>query len=95
LTTKLKVLVAATGIGAILSGCQSLTPEFDANFGTSVTALRAQQTADPDAPTKNQSKSVEGLDGRAARESLDRYYKSFREPPPKPPTFVIGVGDKN
>lgn len=77
---------------ALTTACIAPSPVFDENFGSTLPVLRAQQTADLEAPVKNQARSVEGMDGRAARESLDRYYKSFREPPPQPNTLFIGVG---
>ncbi len=85
-------VTAATGL-LLLGACASPNPDFDASYGLTLPALRAQQTANPEAPVQNQARKVEGLDGRAARESMDRYYKSFREPPPPPPALVItGAG---
>lgn len=90
----MKTIVAvAILIGGFLStGCAGPTPVFDEHFGDTVATLRAQQTSDPEAPIRNQSRSVEGMDGRSARESLDRYYKTFREPPPPPPALLIAPG---
>ncbi len=76
----------------ILGGCVPTSPNFDRHFGDTVPALRAQQTKNPNAPVANQDKSVDGLDGRAAREAVERYHKSFSEPPAPVNTFVIGVG---
>lgn len=75
-----------------LTACAPTTPTFDRHFGETVPALRAMQTKNPDAPVANQSKSVDGIDGRAAREAVERYHKSFTEPPAPVNPFLIGVG---
>ncbi len=80
------------GLVLAISACAPITPSFDQHFGQSVPALRAQQVANPQAGLENQERTVTGMDGRAAREAVDRYYKSFREPPPPSNTFNIGVG---
>lgn len=72
-----------------LSACSS-TPRADAVFGDQVRIAVAQQTMHPDAAMNKDP--VVGIDGRAARESLDRYHKSFKEPAPHPSVFTIGVG---
>lgn len=76
------------GVAVTLAGCASTTPILDAHFGEAVLAARAQQTINPDASLNTDP--VSGLDGRAARESMVRYYDSFKTPPP---TFnVINIG---
>lgn len=77
---------------AALVGCVSPTRAFDEQFGRTVPALRAQQIADPQASARNENRSVAGMDGRAAREGVERYYRSFREPPRTTNVFNIGVG---
>lgn len=76
----------------VLSACAPTTPTFDRHFGETVTTLRAQQVRNPDAPLANRDKSVDGLDGPAVREAMDRYYESFAEPPVPVNPFLIGVG---
>lgn len=83
----------STAVAVILmAGCVSSSPSFDDQFGQSVPTLRAQQIANPQAAIENQERAVTGMDGRAAREAVDRYYKSFREPPAPTNVFTIGVG---
>ena len=84
----LKLLAASTA--CLLSACAQTTPEWDANFGNSVRAAFAQQIINPDA--SQNPDPVSGMDGRAARETMDRYQKSFSEPKPQPNIFTIGVG---
>jgi hypothetical protein len=70
------------------SGCESTTPRLDSRFGDSVNAAKAQQTINPDA-SRNPD-PVAGLDGTAAKDSIDRYQNTFKQPPP---TFtIINVG---
>ncbi len=81
-------------LGAVVAtaACAPITPAFDQGFGQSVPELRAQQIANPQAAIANADRPVTGMDGRAAREAVDRYYRSFSEPPPPINTFTIGVG---
>jgi len=80
------------GALAAIGGCAASTPTFDAEFGRTAAALRAQQTRDPTASLANRDKSVDGIEGRAAREAINRYFQSFAEPPPPANVFTIGVG---
>lgn len=73
-----------------LTACAQTTPRADAAFGDKVRIAIALQTINPDA-SKN-TDPVNGLDGRAARDALDRYRKSFKEPAPHPSVFTIGIG---
>ncbi len=86
LALKLAALVAA----GLLSACVPTTPQWDANFGNSVRTAVAQQILNPDA-AQNQDPVI-GMDGRAAREAVVSYQKSFKEPPPQPNIFTLGVG---
>lgn len=83
---------ALASLTLVLTACAPTTPTFDRHFGETVPALRAQQTRNPDAPIANRNKSVDGIEGRSAREAVDRYYNSFAEPPAQSNVFTIGVG---
>lgn len=74
---------------AMLAGCAMTTPVWDAAFGTSVKTATAQQTLNPDASRNGEQ--VSGMDGRSAREAVNRYQKSFVEKEPQPNVFTIGV----
>lgn len=89
--TNLNLLhVTAAGAALLaLTGCTSLTPNLDRQFGNSVNVLKAQQTIDPNASGNTKAVS---MDGHAAREVVDRYYKSYKAPTPQPNVFTIGVG---
>ena len=78
------VLIAVT-----ISGCTT-TPYLDSRFGDAVNTAKAQQIINPDA-SKN-ADPVAGLDGTPAKDSIDRYEKTFKEPPPTFEIFGITGG---
>jgi hypothetical protein len=82
-------LISLAALG-LLSACAPTTPQWDASFGNAVSTAIAQQTLNPDAYSNPDP--VSGIDGRAAREAMDRYQKSFKQPAPQPNVFTIGVG---
>lgn len=84
-TTLATLLATALAAG----GCaMSATPNYDSAFGESVRQARAMQLVNPDAGRNTDS--VAGIDARAARTSVERYYDSFRAPPA---TFeVLNIG---
>lgn len=83
--------IASIAVAAmIVAGCAEYPSHVDDQFGMAVTRARAQQTIDPDAPSKR--RDVPGIDGQAARASVERYEKSFETPPPPVNVFTIGVG---
>lgn len=93
MNTSLRVLMALCA-AAPMAACVAPTPVLDARFGESVTIMQAQQTRDPDASRRNEDRPVDGMEGRAARETMDRYYKSFseRNQPGNALTINIGSG---
>lgn len=82
-------LMAGIAAVILLAGCASTTPAWDAVFGDTVRAAAAQQTLNPDA--SRNTDPVAGVDGRAAREAINRYQKSFVEKEPQPNVFTIGI----
>lgn len=85
---RLQRAAAGAGLLALLAGCASTTPEYDARFGESVRQLREAQVIDRQAGENVDA--VLGLDGNAAREAMQRYRNSFREPPPVVNVIQIG-----
>ena len=83
-----RLLLLATLLA--LTACAQTTPRADASFGDTVRIAIARQTMRPEAAQNTDP--VSGMDGRAARDGLDRYHKSFKEPAPHPSVFTIGVG---
>lgn len=82
------VLPAAFSL--LLAGCAPTTPGWDAAFGESVRIATARQIIDPDA--SRNADPVSGIDGRAAKEAMTRYQKSFAEKEPQQNVFTINVG---
>jgi hypothetical protein len=84
---KKSTFVIVAGLG-LLAGCVSIHPEVDQRYGQAITAAKDAQTFNPQASSN--PKPVSGIDGRAAKESFDRYVDSFKSPPPT--TNVINIG---
>lgn len=72
----------------ILSGCASVTPNYDAKFGNAVREAKIKMTINPDAG--NNPDLATGMDGKSARESIIRYQDTYKSPPPV--TNVINIG---
>ena len=73
-----------------LAGCAApQLNHWDAQFGDSARSMRAAQVIDPQAPTRNGTRTTT-LDGKAVIESSDRYVESFKAPPPQN-IFIIGA----
>jgi hypothetical protein len=75
-----------------LSACAPTTPNFNRHFSEPVRTLNAQQLLRPEAAMANRLRVPEGLDGRSARETLERYHKSFEQSPRQANPFVFGFG---
>ncbi|OZA05024.1 MAG: hypothetical protein B7X95_08080 [Methylophilaceae bacterium 17-44-8] len=77
----------------VLSACQATMPRYESEFGESVRNTLNAQVIDPEAA--NNTDPVAGLDGRAARDAIHNYQKSFSSPASETDTFNIGVGNTN
>ena len=73
---------------SLLAGCVAIHPDVDQHYGQAVTAAKDTQTLNPQA-TRNPN-AVSGIDGMAAKETMDRYVDSFKAPPPT--MNVINIG---
>jgi hypothetical protein len=71
-------------------GCADKPTYVDQHFGEAVNAAKAQQVINPDAPLALYP--VGGVDGQAANAAIDRYHRSFTQPPASGNVFTIGVG---
>src|SRR5450830_1583868 len=89
-TFTIKFILAALLAPVALAGCATPTPVLDQHFGEAVNAAKAQQTINPDASLNRDP--VAGIDGQAANAAVDRYHKSFVQPPATGNVFTIGVG---
>ena len=63
---------------AMLGGCATTTPYYDARFGDAVNAAKAQQTANPNA--SRNADPVAGIAGTPAKLSIDEYQNTFKAP---------------
>jgi hypothetical protein len=77
------LFLLATALGA----CAPSRLEMD--YGTSYKLQKFNQIADPEAGKKIEP--AEGIDGRAAQATMEKYQKSFEKEPP-PPVYTISVG---
>ena len=83
-----KIILLAAAIYQV-AGCAPVAPRVDNDFGKSLTALKAYQTINPEASANTDNP---GLDGRAAKDAMTSYYKSFTAPMPNQNVFNIGLG---
>lgn len=90
--TILKTTTAIT-LACLLTACVETAPRYEAEFGSATRATLNAQVVNPDAG--NNPDPVAGLDGRAARDAINNYQKSFAEPQPTENVFNIGVGTNN
>ncbi len=89
-TSTLKLILASLFASSTLVGCATNTPVLDEHFGEAVNAAKAQQIINSDAALNTDP--VAGVDGQAANAAVDRYHKSFVQPPATTNVFNIGVG---
>ena len=68
------LLACATAVMFLLGACAS---RLDRDYGTSYKLLKMNQTLNPDA--ENNTDPVFGVDGIAAQNVMDKYYKGFEE----------------
>ncbi|MFD1557854.1 hypothetical protein ACFSHT_19855 [Paraburkholderia silviterrae] len=84
----LRVLLIAP-LGAALGGCMTSSPIWEAHFGEALHHSMQVQIIDPDAAMHVASQP--GVDGKAAAAAMDRYDKSFEQPPASASPYAIGV----
>jgi hypothetical protein len=89
-TSILKTILSALVASAAMVGCATNTPVLDEHFGEAVNAAKAQQIINPDASMNTDPAA--GVSGQAADAAVDRYHKSFVQPPVTPNVFNIGIG---
>ena len=85
-------ILLSIAAAALLAGCGSTTPHYDAHFGEAVRTARMQMTLNPEAG-KTPGVGVDGatgMDGRATAHTMDRYERSFKTPPQA--VNVINIG---
>jgi type IV pilus biogenesis protein CpaD/CtpE len=93
--TNFKISVLFVVITSCLGACAETAPRTEAEFGNATRATLKAQIINPDAG--KEANTVTGLDGRAARDAVDSYQRSFADPAPRPAPnnqFNIGIGNQ-
>lgn len=85
-----KAVLAGVCAACVLGGCAEAPTRTDQMFGDAVRAATASQIIDPDA-SRNLTPPA-GMEGAAAKSTIDRYQKSFEAPPAPVNVFTIGMG---
>ena len=85
---KFRICAIAVVMGALHGCAAEPAPFMESRLGEAVRTARVQQTIDLEA-SKN-TDPVLGIDGKAAKTSMDRYHQSFEAPPPS--FTIINVG---
>jgi hypothetical protein len=80
----------ACAAAAALGACAPAETQTELAFGDAVRAAAAAQTLHPEA-SRNMAPPA-GMDGHAARSTVERYEKSFESPPAPANVFTIGIG---
>ena len=83
-------LATVLTLAGVLTACVEPAPRYEAEFGNATRATLNAQIINPDAG--NNTDPVAGLDGRAARDVIDNYQKSYAKPEKPQNVFNIGVG---
>jgi hypothetical protein len=84
---KIALLLSISFMFFLVIGC-AYESRLKMDYGTSFNLSKFNQIFDPDA--EKNLEPVEGINGRIAQTSADRYQKSF-ERPAQPPTYSIAV----
>lgn len=91
MTQRTIIRMAGLALAALIAGgCAHPRYPTDAAFGDAVRTAQAQQTVNPDA-SRNPA-GPKGIDGAAAKATVDRYQKTYETPPAPVNVFAIGVG---
>lgn len=77
-------------ITALLGACSTGTSRLHTDYGTSYRQVLVNQVLDPDASTRLEP--VYGMNGIAAENVIDKYYKGFEEKNTTAPTFTVPIG---
>jgi hypothetical protein len=77
-------------ITALPGACTTGMSRLDADYGKSYKQALVNQVLDPDASMHPEP--VYGMNGIAAENVMDKYYKGFEEKKTQAPTFTVPIG---
>lgn len=92
------IVLVLISLAFVFTGCAGLNTEkmtltppsrLEMDYGTSFKLMKVNQIANPDAE-KNLD-PVTGMDGQAAKATIDKFRKDF-EKPPAPPAYTLSIG---
>lgn len=84
------IVIAPT---AVCAGCETETPYFDAQLGSSVAHLVQAQTLDPAVAGNPAALAPAGADGQRMKNAIDEYHKDIpkaEQPVTRPIFFEVG-----
>lgn len=87
------VIVVATA--TLCAGCETESPYFDSQLGTSSAHLVQAQTLDPAAAGNPPALAPAGADGQRIKNAVDEYHKEVNKPEQpvsRPIVFEVGGG---
>jgi hypothetical protein len=87
--TRSLTIIAAALLALLVLGCAPTRTQMD--FGTSYQLAKFSQIQNPQA--EKNLKPVEGMDGQAAQNAVDKYRKDFEKPAPAQ-NFSISISGK-
>ena len=89
---KLPCVIAITAV-TVCGGCETETPHFDSQLGSSVANLVQAQTLDPGVAGNPAALAPAGADGQRMKTAVDQYHKDVPkadQPVSRPIVFEVG-----
>lgn len=96
-----RIIVLLIALSFLSVGCAGLEEQkvtldpptrLEMDYGTSFNLMKFNQIANPEA--EKNLEPVTGLDGQAAKATVDKYRKDF-EQPAEPPVYTLSIGSES
>lgn len=91
---KLSCVIVIAGL-TVFAGCETETPHFDSQLGTSTANMVRAQTLNPAVADNPAPLAPEGADGQRMKSAVDQYHKDVPksdQPVSRPIVFEVGNG---
>jgi hypothetical protein len=91
---KRMLCLTAIAAAALFVGCQTESPYFDSQLGTSAAHLVQAQTLDPASAGNPPALAPAGADGQRIKSAVDNYHKDVNKPDQsvsRPIVFEVGA----